>query len=204
MDAVDDANQLQETPKNEVMSFFESTPLLEDAAEIEKSLKEFVDRNTSSSVNGKTNRVVCITSGGTTVPLEKQCVRYIDNFSSGHRGATSTEYFLKAGYSVVFLYRRGSCQPFCSTLPDDPLLECFSVADDSSIEVDALHAETVKRAITESLTAVAEGILLKLPFTTIFEYLQFALWRLVALRLMFIWSLADSTANFCVFEGLRA
>ncbi|XP_069152943.1 phosphopantothenate--cysteine ligase 2-like, partial [Solanum lycopersicum] len=135
-----------------------------------------------SSVNGKTNRVVCITSGGTTVPLEKQCVRYIDNFSSGHRGATSTEYFLKAGYSVVFLYRRGSCQPFCSTLPDDPLLECFSVADDSSIEVDALHAETVKRAITESLTAVAEGILLKLPFTTIFEYLQILQLISVSLR----------------------
>ncbi|KAH0683597.1 hypothetical protein KY290_022220 [Solanum tuberosum] len=165
MDAIDDANQLRETPKNEVISFFESAPLLKDAAEIEKSLKEFVDRNTSSSgnLNGKANRVVCIASGGTTVPLEKQCVRYIDNFSSGHRGAASTEYFLKAGYSVVFLYRRGSCQPFCSSLPDDPLLECFSVADDSSIEV-------------------AEGILLKLPFTTIFEYLQILQLISVSLR----------------------
>ncbi|XP_006354047.1 phosphopantothenate--cysteine ligase 2-like [Solanum tuberosum] len=182
MDAIDDANQLRETPKNEVMSFLESAPLLKDAAEIEKSLKEFVDRNTSSSVSGKANRVVCITSGGTTVPLEKQCVRYIDNFSSGHRGAASTEYFLKSGYSVVFLYRRGSCQPFCSSLPDDPLLECFSVADDSSIEVDALHAETVKSAITENRAAVAEGILLKLPFTTIFEYLQILQLISVSLR----------------------
>uniref|UniRef100_M1CMS9 Cornichon n=1 Tax=Solanum tuberosum TaxID=4113 RepID=M1CMS9_SOLTU len=51
MDAIDDANQLRETPKNEVMSFLESAPLLKDAAEIEKSLKEFVDRNTSSSGN---------------------------------------------------------------------------------------------------------------------------------------------------------
>lgn len=119
MDGIDEANQLRETPKSEVMSFFESAPLLKDAAEIEKSLKEFVDHNTSSSgncyfsllilcsssvdatwlyfvspcsVNGKAKRVVCITSGGTTVPLEKQCVRYIDNFSSGHRGAASTEY----------------------------------------------------------------------------------------------------------------
>nr|XP_025883694.1 phosphopantothenate--cysteine ligase 2-like [Solanum lycopersicum] len=194
MNVVDDANQLQETLKNEVMSFFESAPLLEDAAEIDKSLKEFVDHNTSSSVNEKTNRVVCITSGGTTVPLEKQCVRYIDNFSYGHRGAASTEYFLTADYSVVFLYRRGSCQPFCSTLPDDPPLECFSVADDSSIEVDALHAEIVKRAITESRTAVAEGILLKLPFTTIFEYLQILHLIFVSLRdfglsAIFFWQL---------------
>jgi phosphopantothenate---cysteine ligase (ATP) len=42
--------------------------------------------------NGKGRRIVCVTSGGTTAPLEQQCVRYVDNFSSGHRGATSTEY----------------------------------------------------------------------------------------------------------------
>ena len=42
--------------------------------------------------NGGPRRVVCVTSGGTTVPLEQRCVRYIDNFSSGHRGAASTEY----------------------------------------------------------------------------------------------------------------
>lgn len=42
--------------------------------------------------NGSSMRkIVCITSGGTTVPLEQRCVRYIDNFSSGHRGAASTE-----------------------------------------------------------------------------------------------------------------
>lgn len=40
---------------------------------------------------GVRRRIVCVTSGGTTVPLEQRCVRYIDNFSSGHRGAASTE-----------------------------------------------------------------------------------------------------------------
>jgi len=50
--------------------------------------------------------VICITSGGTTVPLEQRCVRYIDNFASGQRGAAATEYFLKAGYAVIFIYRR--------------------------------------------------------------------------------------------------
>lgn len=39
----------------------------------------------------RASRMVCITSGGTTVPLERKCVRFIDNFSSGHRGAASTE-----------------------------------------------------------------------------------------------------------------
>jgi phosphopantothenate-cysteine ligase len=39
--------------------------------------------------------VVCVTSGGTTVPLERNCVRFIDNFSAGTRGALSTEQFLQ-------------------------------------------------------------------------------------------------------------
>lgn len=40
-------------------------------------------------------RIVLITSGGTTVPLERRCVRFIDNFSSGSRGAKSAERFLE-------------------------------------------------------------------------------------------------------------
>lgn len=42
--------------------------------------------------NREARKIVCVTSGGTTAPLEQLCVRYVDNFSSGHRGATSTEY----------------------------------------------------------------------------------------------------------------
>ncbi|KAG6062833.1 hypothetical protein E4U32_001904 [Claviceps aff. humidiphila group G2b] len=57
-------------------------------------------------------RVVLITSGGTTVPLEKQTVRFIDNFSAGTRGATSAEYFLEAGYAVIFLHRQFSLRPY--------------------------------------------------------------------------------------------
>ncbi|CAI7870483.1 unnamed protein product, partial [Closterium sp. NIES-54] len=50
--------------------------------------------------------VTCVTSGGTTVPLERRCVRFIDNFSAGNRGAASCEHFLAHGYSVIFLHRR--------------------------------------------------------------------------------------------------
>lgn len=38
--------------------------------------------------------LVVVTSGGTTVPLERNCVRFIDNFSRGTRGALSAEQFL--------------------------------------------------------------------------------------------------------------
>ena len=38
--------------------------------------------------------IAVVTSGGTPVPLERNCVRFIDNFSAGTRGAMSTEEFL--------------------------------------------------------------------------------------------------------------
>ena len=60
----------------------------------------------------KEERLVVITSGGTTVPLEVNTVRFIDNFSTGERGALSAECFLKHGYKVIFLYRKKSFTPF--------------------------------------------------------------------------------------------
>jgi len=56
----------------------------------------------------KDRPIIFITSGGTSVPLEKNTVRSIENFSTGRRGALSAEYFLKAGFPVVFFYREGS------------------------------------------------------------------------------------------------
>uniref|UniRef100_A0A2P2LQU4 Uncharacterized protein MANES_02G157700 n=1 Tax=Rhizophora mucronata TaxID=61149 RepID=A0A2P2LQU4_RHIMU len=157
---------------SEIQSFFESAPPLRNGADASQKLREFIQLNSSPLGSGSDRPVVCVTSGGTTVPLEQRCVRYIDNFSSGNRGAASTEYFLKAGYAVIFLYRRGTCQPYCRSLPDDPFLECFEFADNSTIQVHPSYSEAVKRAISDHRAAVAGGRLLKLPFTTIFEYLQ--------------------------------
>ena len=75
--------------------------------------------------------IVFITSGGTTVPLEVNTVRFIDNFSSGERGAGSAEHFIKLGYRVIFLHRVGSILPFtrslrkcCSPNLDHTFLSC--------------------------------------------------------------------------------
>ncbi|KAI8548211.1 hypothetical protein RHMOL_Rhmol07G0255400 [Rhododendron molle] len=181
MDATSSSETPQDTVYEEIESFFDSAPPLKDGADISRKLTEFIARDSQSTGKfvsergGGATRVVCVTSGGTTVPLEKRCVRYIDNFSSGHRGAASTEYFLKAGYSVIFLYRRGTFQPFCRSLPEDPLLECFEVSKELNVQARQSHFEAVKRAIGEHCAvwiAVDQGHLLKLPFTTIFEYLQ--------------------------------
>ncbi|CAI5530603.1 unnamed protein product [Closterium sp. Naga37s-1] len=77
--------------------------------------------------------VTCVTSGGTTVPLERRCVRFIDNFSAGNRGAASCEHFLAQGYSVIFLHRRGSMRPFCRGLPESPLLTCLRASPSAAV-----------------------------------------------------------------------
>ena len=51
-------------------------------------------------------------SGGTTIPFEKNTVRFIDNFSAGTRGSASAEHFLRLDYAVIFLYRSKTLKPF--------------------------------------------------------------------------------------------
>ena len=46
------------------------------------------------------------------MPLEKNTVRFLDNFSAGTRGACSAEYFHKEGYAVIFLHRQFSLEPY--------------------------------------------------------------------------------------------
>ncbi|KAH7652683.1 Phosphopantothenate--cysteine ligase protein [Dioscorea alata] len=181
MDSGNSSDVLPEDLSASVESFFETAPPLRDSSLTAQKLQAFIDRNSKPSEDGRPVRVVCITSGGTTVPLEQRCVRYIDNFSSGHRGAASTEYFVKAGYAVIFLHRRGSCQPYCHRLPEDALLDLFEVGEDSSIQVCQSHSAVVKKAIRDYRTAVERGQLLRLPFTTIFEYLQ--LLRIIAISM---------------------
>jgi hypothetical protein len=57
-------------------------------------LGDFLDRQKDPASSAPLRPVVCVTSGGTTVPLERNCVRFIDNFSRGLRGALSAERFL--------------------------------------------------------------------------------------------------------------
>lgn len=69
-------------------------------AHFEASLREvrsFVERCAKEG-----RRVALVTSGGTTVPLERKMVRFLDNFSAGTRGAISAEY--PSGYSAMGHY----------------------------------------------------------------------------------------------------
>lgn len=126
--------------------------------------------------------LVLVTSGGTTVPLENQTVRFIDNFSAGTRGATSAEYFLEAGYAVVFLHRQFSLLPYSRHYSHST--NCFLdfVTEGHLGEVVAKreYQEKMLGVLRKYTAAKQSNTLLLLPFTTITEYL----WELKEIALL--------------------
>lgn len=141
--------------------------------DVEK-VREFVGRQQKEGRN-----VVLVTSGGTTVPLELNIVRFLDNFSAGTRGATSAEYFLKAGYAVIFMHRQFSLQPFSrhyshSTNPFLDFLEIEQATSENSnpqISVTPEKRQDLLEVLTAYKSVQASGTLHTLTFVTVNDYL---------------------------------
>lgn len=129
--------------------------------------REFIRRHAETG-----RRVVLVTSGGTTVPLETQTVRYIDNFSAGTRGATSAEYFLQNGYAVIFLHRQFSLLPYSRHYSHNTrsFLD-FMKEENGQVVVDAQHQDEMLRVLRQYTEVKRENTLLILSYVTITEYL---------------------------------
>jgi phosphopantothenate-cysteine ligase len=129
--------------------------------------REFIGRHAESG-----RRVVLVTSGGTTVPLETQTVRFIDNFSAGTRGATSAEYFLANGYAVIFLHRQFSLLPFSRHYSHNThsFLD-YMKEQKGQVVVDEQHQEEMLRVLRQYAEVKRENKLLILSYVTITEYL---------------------------------
>eukprot|EP01066_Platyproteum_vivax_P011108 Platyproteum_vivax@DN5033_c0_g1_i3.p1 len=129
----------------------------------------------------KSNKpIVCISSGGTTVPLEINTVRFLDNFSTGQRGAASVEYFLEQNYRVIFFTRASAIQPFVRHAfvnnSSYSLMECLEVTASRSIKwklpADAEKRSKESRLLEALLVYEANvGSLLRLEFGSVVEYL---------------------------------
>jgi len=89
-------------------------------------LQAFVTESTAAG-----RRLVVVTSGGTSVPLERNPVRFVTNFSTGGRGSKLAEVLLETPENaVVFLSKRGSLQPFTRVLTANPQpLDALEAAD---------------------------------------------------------------------------
>ncbi|KAK9455406.1 DNA/pantothenate metabolism flavoprotein [Dipodascopsis uninucleata] len=147
-------------------NYFDNNEPPEYLEELKQSVREFVDFH-------KTDKIVLITSGGTTVPLENQTVRFIDNFSAGTRGATSAEYFLENGYSVIFLHRQFSLLPYSRHYSHST--NCFldfMHEMDGKVVVDQKYQSEMLSVLRKYQYAKENNLLLLLPFTTINQYLH--------------------------------
>ncbi|XP_048879232.1 phosphopantothenate--cysteine ligase isoform X1 [Brienomyrus brachyistius] len=136
-------------------------------------MAEFAARHGSAG-----RRVVLVTSGGTKVPLESRTVRFLDNFSSGRRGASSAEYFLDAGYAVVFLHRHRSLYPYTRRYAGVNLLDGLRLepatgeCSPARVVADQESLPGIAAVLKRYQEVKAAGLLLPVEFNTLSEYLH--------------------------------
>ncbi|CAI7578681.1 unnamed protein product [Penicillium glandicola] len=116
-------------------------------------------------------RVVLVTSGGTTVPLEAQTVRFIDNFSAGTRGATSAEYFLEQGLLPYSRHYSHSTNCFLDFMDEAPASADSSNPGHGPIMVRDEYQDQMRSVLRKYRYAKQNNRLLLLPFTTVSEYM---------------------------------
>lgn len=120
-------------------------------------------------------RVALVTSGGTQVPLETRAVRFLENFSSGRRGAVSAERLVSAGYGVCFLHRARSAFPWARVLPPPgpALLDALRLTPGPppGVVADPAALPALLPALRAYRQAADAGALLSLEFTGLNEYL---------------------------------
>ncbi|KAK3311356.1 DNA/pantothenate metabolism flavoprotein [Chaetomium strumarium] len=149
--------------------YFAANPPPKDLEKHVVLARDFINHHSAAG-----RRLVLITSGGTTVPLEKQTVRFIDNFSAGTRGATSAEYFLKAGYAVLFLHRQFSLLPFSRhySHATDCFLDFLREGPNGSVVARDEDSAKMLDVLRKYRDARDRNMLLLLPFVSISDYLH--------------------------------
>ncbi|KAN0065688.1 Phosphopantothenate--cysteine ligase cab2 [Thecaphora frezii] len=169
-----------ETAKWSSDRFFQTQAPPLNLDQISRSTAKFIERHVAEG-----RKVVLVTSGGTTVPLEKNVVRFLDNFSAGTRGATSAEYFLAAGYAVIFMSRQHSLAPYTRhySHTTNPFLDLLAdpathgssqqeIANaDNTIRVLPQHAEHLRPILQAYHNTHRSGLLHKISFVTVNDYL---------------------------------
>ncbi|KAK3690992.1 Phosphopantothenate--cysteine ligase cab2 [Vermiconidia calcicola] len=152
------------------MEYFESNPKPANLDAHSTLARTFIEHHAEQN-----RRVALVTSGGTTVPLENQTVRFIDNFSAGTRGATSAEYFLESGYAVIFLHRQYSLLPYSRHYSHSTncFLDYMTFNDAGMVVVNTEYQHQMADVLAKYNKARKENTLLLLSFTTVNEYLWY-------------------------------
>ena len=153
------------------MNWFEENPAPKNAEVIQSQVEAFCTLH-------QRNRIILVTSGGTTIPFEKNTVRFIDNFSQGTRGSASTEYFLQhdQDIAVIFLYRSTTLRPFTRHFAHTNFLDMLQISDSQDarqLQVIPKHAPQVLHIWQAYQQVKSNNRLLEVAFTTLTDYLWY-------------------------------
>lgn len=142
--------------------------------DVKEKMAEFAVHHAESG-----RRVVLITSGGTKVPLESRTVRFLDNFSSGRRGASSAEYFIDSGYAVIFLHRHRSLYPYSRMFSTMNMLDALTFASGEGasgssrdVVINQQVLPNIAKVLKRYQEATGSRLLLPIEFSTLSEYLH--------------------------------
>ncbi|KAH8360236.1 hypothetical protein KR093_011463 [Drosophila rubida] len=166
-------------------------------------LKEFCERH-----NKLQNRIVLVTSGGTTVPLEHNTVRFVDNFSAGTRGSASAEYFLDHDYAVIFMHRHKSLEPFTRHFTGQQFFDMLDIADNSQSSTIAIKPDSVDvfaPVLAKYKIARETQMILYVNFTSVVDYmwlLRAACECLAAFEERAVLYLAAAVSDFYIPEDM--
>ncbi|KAH8243066.1 hypothetical protein KR032_004290 [Drosophila birchii] len=179
-------------------------------------LKEFCERH-----NKLQNRIVLVTqknsakphtknlaSGGTTVPLEHNTVRFVDNFSAGTRGSASAEYFLDHDYAVIFMHRHKSLEPFTRHFTGQQFFDMLDIADNSQSSTIAIKPDSVDvfaPVLAKYKIARETQMILYVNFTSVVDYmwlLRAACECLAAFEQRAVLYLAAAVSDFYIPEDM--
>lgn len=152
--------------------YFATEPEPESLRTHEQQLKAFL------ACQSRHARIALVCSGGTRVALERNTVRYIDNFSTGQRGALCSEHLLlQHGYAVILLHRRGSALPFVRRLgtvqdvaSQFDLSTLATATDDTTLHLKA--SQQTRDAMRHSHALQRDSRLLLLPYDSLSDYLH--------------------------------
>lgn len=113
-------------------------------------------------------------SGGTTVPLEHNTVRFVDNFSAGTRGSASAEYFLEHDYAVIFMHRLKSLEPFTRHFTGQQffdMLDLHESGPSTTINVKPDSVDVLAPILAKYKSAHEGRKILYINFTTVVDYM---------------------------------
>lgn len=100
-------------------------------------------------------------------------MRFVDNFSAGTRGAASAEYFLDHGYSVIFMHRLKSFEPFTRHFNGQKFMDMLDLQEHGSnttITVKPDSVDVLAPILIKYRAAHDAGKILYVNFTTVSDY----------------------------------